>query len=74
MSSAIGGRSGTYCQQLLAANPGLKVRNYAGSIIDWLHVQGALVDNEGNSTKRIHPGGSTWKQYVPTAANYIIVT
>ncbi|GAQ89088.1 hypothetical protein KFL_004860060 [Klebsormidium nitens] len=71
---AIGGRSGTYCKQLLATHPGLKVRNYAGSIIDWLHVPGALVDHEGKSTNKIHPGGSTWKQYVPAAGNYIIVT
>jgi hypothetical protein len=70
--SAIGGRSGNYCKKLLAEHPMLKVKNYAGSIIDWLHVQGPIVDKQGKPTNKIHPGGDTWKQYVPKTSNYVI--
>ncbi len=54
----IGYRSGVYAQGLAA--DGFRVKNLAGSILAWAHEGGALVDAEGQPTKRVHVYGPTW--------------
>ena len=48
----IGGRSGAYAKQL--AKSGVKVKNYKGSILDWVENQLPLVTLEGQPTNRVH--------------------
>lgn len=52
----IGGRSGKYAQRLHAE--GVNVTNMAGAILAWTHAGGALVDPDGNPTKRVHTHSS----------------
>lgn len=48
----VGGRSGAYAQQL--ANDGVKVKNYKGSILDWVNNELPLVTLDGKPTNRVH--------------------
>ena len=48
----VGGRSSAYAKQLI--KQGYKVKNYKGSILDWVKHQHPVVTLEGKSTKRVH--------------------
>ena len=55
----IGYRSGNYAKELNGSGIG-NVRNLAGSLLSWTHVGGALVDSNGEPTKRVHTYGEQW--------------
>jgi len=48
----VGGRSGAYAKQL--AEDGVKVKNYKGSILDWVKNELPLVTLDGKPTNRVH--------------------
>ena len=48
----VGARSGNYARQL--AKKGVKVKNYKGSILGWVHAGLPLVTLGGSPTKRVH--------------------
>jgi rhodanese-related sulfurtransferase len=48
----VGGRSGAYSKQLVAK--GIKVKNYKGSILEWVAAELPLVTLEGKPTNRVH--------------------
>ena len=48
----VGVRSGTYARQLAAS--GMKVRNYKGSILEWVGAELPLVTLDGQPTNRVH--------------------
>ncbi len=60
----IGGRSGRYANDLLAA--GVKAYNLRGAILAWTHAGGDLVDTEG-PTRRVHVHG---RKFALTADGY----
>ena len=60
----IGGRSGRYANDLLAA--GVKAYNLRGAILAWTHAGGELIDTEG-PTKRVHVHG---RKFALTAEGY----
>ncbi|BBN07230.1 hypothetical protein MPTK1_4g02090 [Marchantia polymorpha subsp. ruderalis] len=71
---AIGRRSGMFLKKLLEQYPGIKVRNHAGSVVDWAHVGGPFVDQTtGTPTNRVHPNG-TWLPYLPMTRNLQVVS
>ncbi|KAL2629378.1 hypothetical protein R1flu_014064 [Riccia fluitans] len=70
---AIGRRSGLFLKQLVQRYPGIQVRNHAGSMVDWAHVGGPLVEQKtGNPINRIHPNG-TWAPYLPLTKNLEVI-
>ncbi|MEM8667317.1 MAG: rhodanese-like domain-containing protein [Planctomycetota bacterium] len=48
----IGGRSGAYAKKL--AKDGVSVKNYKGSILDWVKNEMPVVTLKGESTNRVH--------------------
>jgi rhodanese-related sulfurtransferase len=48
----VGGRSGAYAKQL--AKEGVTVKNYKGSILEWVGAELPLVTLDGKSTNRVH--------------------
>lgn len=48
----VGGRSGAYAKQLAAK--GVKVKNYKGSILEWVGAELPLVTLKGEPTNRVH--------------------
>lgn len=48
----VGARSGAYAKQLAAR--GVKVRNYEGSILEWVGAELPLVTLDGQPTNRVH--------------------
>ncbi|KAL3687402.1 hypothetical protein R1sor_013711 [Riccia sorocarpa] len=70
---AIGRRSGMFLKKLMERYPGIRVRNHAGSMVDWAHVGGPLVEQKTQyPTNRIHPNG-TWVPYLPLTRNLQVV-
>ena len=55
----VGGRSGAYAQQL--AESGVKVKNYKGSILDWVQHKLPLVTRDGQPTNRVHTYSSRYR-------------
>ncbi len=55
----VGGRSGAYAKQL-AAN-GVKVKNYKGSILQWVNAELPLQTLDGNPTNRVHTYSSRYR-------------
>jgi rhodanese-related sulfurtransferase len=55
----IGGRSGAYARQL--AKNGVKVKNYQGSILDWVKNELPVVTLEGKPTTRVHTYSDRYK-------------
>lgn len=64
----VGGRSGAYAKEL--AKQEFKVKNYTGSILQWIDAGLPLVTLEGKPTNRVHTYSDRYK--VP--ADYIRVT
>eukprot|EP00216_Chloropicon_sp_CCMP2111_P001407 CAMPEP_0198242532 /NCGR_PEP_ID=MMETSP1446-20131203/17268_1 /TAXON_ID=1461542 ORGANISM="Unidentified sp, Strain CCMP2111" /NCGR_SAMPLE_ID=MMETSP1446 /ASSEMBLY_ACC=CAM_ASM_001112 /LENGTH=186 /DNA_ID=CAMNT_0043926045 /DNA_START=1 /DNA_END=561 /DNA_ORIENTATION=+ len=64
-SCTIGGRSGDFARELLKQNPHLRVKNHAGSLMDWCHEGYGLVDGQGASTKAVHAYGKSWVKFFP---------
>lgn len=48
----VGGRSGAYAKKLAAK--GVPVKNYSGSILEWVRADLPLVTLDGQSTRRVH--------------------
>ena len=48
----VGGRSGAYAKRL--AKDGVAVKNYQGSILEWVGAELPLVTLDGKSTNRVH--------------------
>jgi rhodanese-related sulfurtransferase len=48
----VGGRSGAYAKQL--AGNGIKVKNYKGSILEWVNAELPLQTLDGQPTNRVH--------------------
>jgi rhodanese-related sulfurtransferase len=58
----VGGRSGAYAKQL--AGNGVKVKNYKGSILEWVNAELPLQTLDGQSTNRVHTYSNRYR--VPT--------
>ena len=56
---AIGGRCSTYAAKL--ADQGLHVKNYKGSILEWVTSEKALVTLDGKPTDRVFAFGPNHK-------------
>lgn len=63
-----GGRSGKYATQL--AKAGIEVKNYEGSILDWVKKELPLVTRQGVPTNRVH----TYSDQYDVPAGYQQVT
>ena len=66
----IGYRSGKFALELLSSNSEARVKNHAGSIMDWCHEGLSLVDENGMPTKDVHPYGKSWIKYFPQNKGY----
>lgn len=55
----VGGRSGSYAKQLVGK--GVKVRNYQGSILEWVGAELPLVTLDGKPTNRVHTYSSRYR-------------
>ncbi|QDT12688.1 rhodanese-like domain-containing protein [Stieleria marina] len=64
----VGGRSGAYAKQL--SKNGVKVKNYEGSILDWVAAELQLVTLSGQPTNRVH----TYSDRYQVPAKYQRVT
>ena len=64
----IGVRSGAYAKRL--AKEGVKVKNYKGSILNWVDAGLPLVTLDGKPTNRVH----TYSNFYTVPANYEKVT
>lgn len=64
----VGARSGAYAKQL--AGKGVEVKNYKGSILDWVNAGLPLTTLDGQPTKRVH----TYSDRYRVPANYEQVT
>ena len=71
--STIGYKSGLFAKQLLEKNPGLKVKNHFGSIMDWCHEGRDLVNENGEPTKDVHGAGKDWVKLFPQEKGYNFV-
>ena len=72
----IGGRSGKFVKQFVAAHPRVeekvRVRNFKCSLIDWLHVGGVVVDSGGHPTKRVHAWGASQVNFFPAGIETVL--
>jgi rhodanese-related sulfurtransferase len=59
----VGGRSGAYAKQL--SGKGVKVKNYQGSILQWVDAGLPLVTLNGEPTNRVHTSSNRYR--VPAA-------
>jgi rhodanese-related sulfurtransferase len=64
----VGGRSGTYAKQLL--QKGWKVKNYQGSILDWVNSDLPLVTPQGERTNQVHTYNGRYR--VPDAYHAVV--
>jgi rhodanese-related sulfurtransferase len=64
----VGGRSGTYAKQLL--QNGWKVKNYQGSILDWVNSDLPLVTPQGERTNQVHTFNGRYR--VPDAYQAVV--
>lgn len=55
----VGGRSGAYAKQL--AGNGVKVKNYKGSILEWVNSELPLETLDGQPTNRVHTYSSRYR-------------
>jgi len=55
----VGGRSGAYAKQL--AGNGVKVKNYKGSILQWVNAELPLQTLDGKPTNRVHTYSSRYR-------------
>jgi len=55
----VGGRSGAYAKQL--AGNGVKVKNYKGSILEWVNSELPLQTVDGQPTNRVHTYSSRYR-------------
>jgi len=64
---AIGRRSGYFTKRVLEKEPGMKIRNHVGGILDWSHVEGPFVDrNTQQAIQRVHAGGAYHLKHLPS--------
>lgn len=64
---AIGRRSGYFTKRILEKEPGMKIRNHVGGILDWSHVEGPFVDrNTQQAIQRVHAGGAYHLKHLPS--------
>ncbi|XP_024363695.1 uncharacterized protein [Physcomitrium patens] len=71
---AIGRRSGFFTKRILEKNTGVKIRNHAGGILDWSHVEGPLVDRgTQHAIKQMHAGGANHLKHLPSSGKLEIL-
>jgi len=64
----VGGRSATYAKEL--SRKGVEVKNYAGSILQWVESELPLVTLKGEPTQRVHTYSNSYRVPAP----YVQVT
>ena len=72
MYCTIGGRSGAAAKAFGAKHPEVKVANFAGSLIEWAHAGGEVVDTEGQPTTHIHAWGPKFAAMMPQNVNAVV--
>ena len=72
MYCTIGGRSGAAAKAFGAKHPEVKIANLAGSLIEWAHAGGAVVDAEGLPTTRIHAWGRKFAAMMPASIDAVV--
>mmetsp|Transcript_386 Transcript_386/g.660 ORF Transcript_386/g.660 Transcript_386/m.660 type:complete len:124 (+) Transcript_386:84-455(+) len=73
-SCTIGFKAGLFALSLVENSKDLVVKNHVGSMMDWCHEGGDLVDGKGEATKNVHGMSEDLVKYFPHAKGYNIVT
>mmetsp|Transcript_44738 Transcript_44738/g.87720 ORF Transcript_44738/g.87720 Transcript_44738/m.87720 type:complete len:172 (-) Transcript_44738:66-581(-) len=72
MYCTIGARSGSAARDFGAKFPGVKVANFRGSLIEWSHAGGEVVDTNGRPTRRIHACARKFGNMMPERVEVVV--